>query len=112
MTNLTLKLAENARSAGVKSVYGDPIDLDGVTVIPVALAYYGFGGGGGGGDQSEDSQMGGGGGGGLSIPLGAYVRDREGVRFHPNIVSLLAVAIPFVWVAGRSWARVIKALKK
>jgi hypothetical protein len=46
------------------------------------------------------------------VPIGAYVRDADGVRFQPNIVSLLAVAIPFVWVTGRAWSRVIRALKK
>jgi uncharacterized spore protein YtfJ len=112
MTNLSLQLAENAKAAGVKSVYGDPIDLDGITLIPVALAYFGFGAGGDGGDDKGEHEAGGGGGGGFSVPFGAYVRDREGVRFQPNFITLLAVAIPFVWVAGRAWGRVIRALKK
>lgn len=112
MSSLTAKLADNARSAGITSVYGAPIELDGVTIVPVALAYYGFGAGGEGGESPEEERAGGGGGGGLSVPIGAYIRDSDGVHFHPNVVSLLAVAIPFVWVAGRSWSRVIRALKK
>lgn len=112
MTNLSLQLAESTKSAGVKSVYGEPIDLDGITLIPVALAYYGFGAGGDGGDATGEHEAGGGGGGGFSVPFGAYVRDVDGVRFHPNLITLVVVAVPFVWVAGRAWARVIKALKK
>jgi uncharacterized spore protein YtfJ len=112
MSSLTEKLMENARHTGIKSVYGDPIELGDATIVPVALAYYGFGAGDEGGDKPADDRAGGGGGGGASVPIGAYIRDADGVRFQPNIISLLAVAIPFVWVAGRSWARVIRALKK
>ena len=54
----------------------------------------------------------GGGGGGVAIPLGVYVRREEGLRFEPNIISLVAVGIPFVWVAGRALSRIIRALKK
>lgn len=32
-------------SAGVKTVYGDPVVIDGKTIIPVAKVAYGFGGG-------------------------------------------------------------------
>ncbi len=54
----------------------------------------------------------GGGGGGVSVPVGVYVRREEGLRFEPNIVTLLVVAVPFVWVAGRALTRIIRALKK
>ena len=33
-------------------------------------------------------------------------------RFEPNVIALLAVSVPFVWVAGRALARIIRALKK
>ena len=109
MTNLVLKLAENARSIGVKSAYGDPIQVEGVTLVPVALVQYGFGGG----DAGETAaSAGGGGGGGISIPIGAYVKSGGTVRFDPNIVSLLAVAIPFLWVAGHALSRIIRAVKR
>ncbi|TFC53138.1 hypothetical protein E3T26_14200 [Cryobacterium sp. TMT1-21] len=110
MTSLPEKLAEISRSAGVKSAYGDPVQIDGVSMVPVALVYYGFGGGEG---ESEDKGSGtGGGGGGASLPIGAYVRSGGTLRFEPNVISLLAVGIPFVWVAGKALARVIRALKK
>lgn len=109
MTNLALKLAENARSVGVKSAYGDPVQIDGVTLVPVALVQYGFGGG----DAGEtDDGAGGGGGGGMSVPIGAYVKSGGTVRFEPNVISLLAVGIPFLWVAGKTLARIIRALKR
>lgn len=108
MTNLVLKLAENARSVGVKSAYGDPIQVEGITLVPVALVQYGFGGG----DAGESAGGAGGGGGGMSIPIGAYVKTGNTVRFDPNVISLLMVGIPFVFVAGHALARVIRALKR
>ncbi|TFD67214.1 hypothetical protein [Cryobacterium sp. Hb1] len=109
MTSLPEKLAEAFRSAGVKSAYGDPVQIDGVTLIPVALSYYGFGGG----DAGEGGAVGsGGGGGGVSLPIGAYVKSGGTARFEPNVIALLAVGVPFLLVAGRALARIIRALKK
>jgi len=107
MTNLVLKLAENARFVGVKSAYGDPIQVEGITLVPVALMQYGYGGG-----DTGESGAGGGGGGGISIPIGAYVKSGGTVRFDPNIISLLTVGIPFLWVAGHALSRIIRALKR
>jgi len=109
MTHLALQAAESLKSLGVHTAYGEPIELDGVTVIPVACVQFGFGGG---SDGSGDEAAGGAGGGGYSMPLGAYVRDREGLRFQPNLIALLAVGIPFVWVAGKALSRIVRALKK
>lgn len=109
MTNLALKLAENARSIGVKSVYGEPIELEGVTLVPVAIVKYGFAAGGG---DDEAADGGGGVGVGVSIPIGAYISSGGTVRFEPNVISLLMVGIPFVWVAGKALARVTRALKR
>ncbi|MFG6401623.1 hypothetical protein [Microbacterium sp. P04] len=106
MPNIALELGEQSAALGVKSSYGEPLDIDGVRIIPVALTWVGYGGG------SDDSGNGGGGGGGYSVPVGAYIRRGDDLRFEPNIVSLLAIGIPFVWVAGRALSRVIRALKK
>jgi len=108
MTSLPEKLAETFRSTGVKAAYGDPVQIDGVTLVPVALAYYGFGGG----DAGEAGGRTGGGGGGVSLPIGAYVKSGSSARFEPNVIALLAVGVPFLLVAGRALARVIRALKK
>jgi uncharacterized spore protein YtfJ len=65
------KLGAVARAA---TVFGEPVDRDGITVIPVAKARWGFGGGGG---QRKDEGAGGtqeggagGGGGVLVTPVG------------------------------------------
>ncbi|MBC9954606.1 hypothetical protein ICM05_08105 [Leucobacter sp. cx-42] len=113
MTNLTKQLADAVTKNGVSAAYGDPIDVDGTTIIPVACVSYGFGAAeGDAGDTDAKGEGSGGGGGGSSIPVGAYVTRDGYTRFEPNIIALLAVGVPFVWVAGRALARVIRALKK
>jgi uncharacterized spore protein YtfJ len=110
MADFVLKLADSVKStAGVRTAYGEPVTLDDVTVIPVALAWFGFGGGEG---PSQPETGSGGGGGGASVPIGAYVKDKTGVRFEPNPVALLAVAIPFVWVATRGVALIFRACRR
>jgi hypothetical protein len=106
MPNIALDLGNQAASFGVQSAYGQKQDLGDVTLVPVALTWSGYGGG------SDADGNGGGGGGGYAVPLGAYIRRGDDVRFEPNIVSFLAVGIPFLWVAGRTLSRVIRALKK
>jgi uncharacterized spore protein YtfJ len=110
MTSLPEKLADISHTAGVRSAYGDPVQVDGVTLIPVALVYYGFGGG--EGDSAATGSGAGGAGGGASLPIGAYVKSGATVRFEPNVISLLAVGIPFLWVAGKAISRVVRALKR
>ncbi|MFV0426147.1 MAG: hypothetical protein ACK5KU_03805, partial [Beutenbergiaceae bacterium] len=70
MGNVVLELGKQAATLGVKSAYGEAQDIDGISVVPVALSFYGFGAG-------EDGTASGGGGGGTSIPIGAYVRRGE-----------------------------------
>ncbi|WP_159500106.1 hypothetical protein [Microbacterium sp. 18062] len=106
MSNFVLDLGKQTATFGVNAVYGEQQDVDGIRIIPVALSWSGFGGG---ADEAGNS---GGGGGGYSIPLGAYIRKGDDLRFEPNIVSFVAVAIPFVFVVGRALSRVIRALKK
>lgn len=106
MPNIALDLGKQSATLGVKSAYGEQQDLDGIRIIPVALTWSGFGGG------ADETGNGGGGGGGVAIPVGAYIRHGDDLRFEPNIVSLIAVSIPFVWVAGRALSRVVKFLKK
>jgi uncharacterized spore protein YtfJ len=68
-----------------KAVFGDPVERDGVTVIPVAHARWGFGGGGGGGGKGDEGGGGGGGGGGGAVvrPVG-YIEIRDGkTEFRP-----------------------------
>src|SRR3954451_7598110 len=108
MPQLVVRLAEMLTTVGAKAAYGEPIEVDGRRIVPVALVWYGFGGG---SDEGEDG-AGGGGGGGASIPVGAYVTSGNTVRFEPNIIALCVVSIPLTFVLGRALARVVKALKR
>jgi uncharacterized spore protein YtfJ len=92
------ELLSGARDAiSVRRVFGDPIEHDGVVVIPVAKV----GGGGGGGGDSENN---GGGGFGLGAkPVGVYVLKDGKVTWSPAIDP---VRIAFaVLVALALWRR-------
>lgn len=110
MPNLTTHIADTVSSLGVQTAYGEPIVIDGTTITPVATTGFAFSAG--EGQAGESGQGSGGGGGGYTIPVGSYVTRDGYTRFEPNTVALLAVGIPFVCVAGRALARVIRALKK
>lgn len=110
MANLTKQIADTVSSVGVNAAYGEPIEIDGTTIVPVAIAGYGFGAGEGGAENQGEGS--GGGGGGYACPVGAYVTRDGYTRFEPNTIALLAVGIPFVWVTGRVIARIIRSLKR
>ena len=114
MTQLVEKVTEPLKRLGVEASYGAPVDIDGATIVPVALVWFGFGGGGGnmGEKAQSDAEGEGFGGGGLSVPIGAYVTTSLGVRFQPNLIALVAVGIPFTLVAGHVLAKLVRALKK
>lgn len=48
MANIAQELAETVANVGVKSAYGAPIEVDGTTIVPVAVTSFGFGAGEGG----------------------------------------------------------------
>jgi uncharacterized spore protein YtfJ len=75
---------------GVRRVFGEPIERDGVTVIPVAVAL-----GGGGGGTGPDGQGAGGGFGGIVRGIGAYTISDGRVRFVPavDVVALSGIAL-------------------
>lgn len=112
MANNAQDMAQSLRKIGVGTAYGEPIEIEGQTLIPVACGAFGFGIGESDGDGETEAAQSGGGGGGWSVPVGAYLSEDGRVRFVPNIIALLGVGIPFVWVAGRALARVIRALKR
>src|SRR4051794_31139077 len=75
------RLGAQARAS---TVYGEPVERDGVTVIPVARVRWGFGGGGGTstGEAGEGSGSGGGGG-VMASPIG-YIEIKNGEsRYRP-----------------------------
>src|SRR3954454_7189618 len=67
-------------AASAKAVFGEPVDRDGLTVIPVAKATWGFGGGTGG---DATNQGAGGGGAGITRPIGFIEVRADGARFVP-----------------------------
>jgi uncharacterized spore protein YtfJ len=70
------------RGATVSTVFGEAVERDGITVIPVAKARFGFGGGGGaGGRGSADGSGGGGGGGAIVSPAGFIELGHGTARF-------------------------------
>lgn len=111
MTNLPKELAETLSNVGVSASYGEPVEIGGDTIIPVAVTSYGFGAGEGPGTENDTAEGSGGGGGGFSVPIGAYVTRNGTTRFEPNTIALLAVGVPFMLVTGRALTRVVKAIK-
>ncbi|BDZ56217.1 hypothetical protein [Agromyces marinus] len=110
MADFVLELADKVAGIGVRTSYAEKVEVGGTEVVPVALGAYGFGGGAGTDDtQGEGS---GGGGGGWSVPLGAYVGRGGDVRFEPNVLGLVIVAIPLIAVTGKALRMVIRALKR
>jgi uncharacterized spore protein YtfJ len=72
---------------GIRRVFGDPVERDGVVAIPVAVAI----GGGGGGTGPDD--QGGGGFGGMVRGIGVYTIANGQVRFIPAIDSTALAAM-------------------
>lgn len=102
--NVDELLSEARDAITVKKVFGEPIEQEGVTVIPVAKV----GGGGGGGGDTEGN---GGGGFGLAAkPVGAYVIKDGEVRWKPAVDPnrivlgwqlVTALALLVWWRVGR-----------
>jgi uncharacterized spore protein YtfJ len=94
--------------ANVSTVFGDAVEREGITVIPVARARFGFGGGGGGGARESEEGSGGGGGGGVSVSPVGYIELRDGSATFKRIsspVDLLALV-----AAGSLAALAVKRL--
>jgi uncharacterized spore protein YtfJ len=85
---------------GAATVFGAPVERDGVTVVPVAVARFGIGGG-SGADPSKGQEGEGGGGGGIVAPTG-YIELKDGrSRFVPVVhpARMLALVLGAV-IAG------------
>jgi uncharacterized spore protein YtfJ len=110
MADFVLELADKVAGVGVRTSYADKVEMGGTQIVPVALGAYGFGGG--AGKDAEQGEGSGGGGGGWSVPLGAYVSRGGDVRFEPNVLGLMIVAIPLVAATGKALKLIIRALKR
>ncbi|HET6820125.1 MAG TPA: sporulation protein [Candidatus Limnocylindria bacterium] len=89
------EMLEGAREAmTVKRVYGEPIEREGLTIVPAANVR---GGGGGGSDASE---TGGGGFGLTASPVGVYVVKDGNVHWEPavdvNRISIMGIVAGIV----------------
>ena len=67
-------------TASARAVFGEPVERDGVTVIPVASTAWAFGGGGGTSPEGEGT---GGGGGSVARPIGWIELRAGGAEFKP-----------------------------
>ncbi|WP_194816876.1 spore germination protein GerW family protein [Nocardia sp. XZ_19_385] len=107
-------LAQATDTMAVRRIFGEPHQVDGVTVIPAAAIGMGGGGGGGGGRDAEGEGSGEGEGVGFGLggkPVGAYVVHNGKLTWHPAIdvnaiietagKVLIAGILAFAWVAGR-----------
>lgn len=94
--------------ARARTIYADPVERDGVTIIPVAKVRYGFGGGGGPQGHGGPSY---GGGGGVKVKPVGYIEIRRGeTRFRPIHDPLVRYRLALLggllgWLALRSWRR-------
>jgi uncharacterized spore protein YtfJ len=81
---LKMTLAEIERVLNTRAVVGDPITVEGNTIIPLVAVGFGFGGGGGSGKGQKTGNMeglgGGSGGGGGVKPVAVIVINKDGVR--------------------------------
>jgi uncharacterized spore protein YtfJ len=92
-------IARAQDSVTVRKVYGDPIEKDGITVIPAAREMGGGGGGTGGGEQGQQGE---GGGWGMNAkPAGAFIIRDGQITWRPAVdANTLIVAVAAVLVAG------------
>lgn len=92
--NVTEMLSDAREAISVKRVYGEPIERDGLTIVPAADVR----GGGGGGADAENN---GGGGFGLTArPVGVYVVKNGEVAWEPavdvNRISMMGIVAGIV----------------
>lgn len=99
-------LAQAKNSVEARMVYAEPVERDGLTVIPAARI---AAGGGGGNGRDKHGQEGEGGGLGLMArPVGAYVIENGKLRWEPAIdVNRFAavggaIVVAAMWLATRA----------
>ena len=106
--------------ASVRAVFGDPIERDGLTIIPVARVRWGFGGGAGrgpmavgpgtAGDPSASGSGTGGGGGATADPVGYLEIGPDGASFYPIVSTMPSPG--FLLAAGATAALVLRGLAR
>ncbi|HEY3249054.1 MAG TPA: spore germination protein GerW family protein [bacterium] len=96
LEDLTKRFAEMQSKADVKTVVGEPIQVNGRTIIPIASVQYGFGMGGGQGPKAEEGKQapaGGGGGGAARIEPVAFLEITDGAMKIQPVVNVNRLAV-------------------
>ena len=102
METMVEKLGAVARAS---TVFAEPVERDGITVIPVAKARWGFGGGVG---HSKDEDGAGGGGGVQVTPVG-FIEIKSGqAEFRP----IRTLSMPLMILGGISTLLLLRRLKR
>jgi uncharacterized spore protein YtfJ len=83
---LKATLAEIERLLNTRTVVGEPINIEGQTIIPLVAVGFGFGAGGGSGKEQKATSLeglgaGSGGGGGIK-PVAVIIVNKDGVRLE------------------------------
>jgi uncharacterized spore protein YtfJ len=99
-------MEEMVRLLNTRSVVGEPIAVEGNTLIPLVSLGFGFGAAGGTGqtpgkEKGEGTGGGGGGGGGIK-PVAVIVVGREGVRLEPVKAGTASLLGKVVETIGRT----------
>jgi hypothetical protein len=111
MAQTVAELASILARVGVKSAFGEVVEIDGASAVPVALTVFGFGGGSGG--VLPGSTQGSAGTGGLiSIPVGFLANRAGAVRFVPSPFPVIVASVPLVAAAGIAAAAIALAVRR
>src|SRR5690348_14364216 len=95
----------------VQRVFGEPTQVDGVTVMPVAVVRGGGGGGGGGGSSPDENEQGEGAGIGFGVntrPVGVFTVKDGAVTWQPAVdvtrivLGSQLVALAALFFVGRA----------
>lgn len=102
-------IEQMGQRASVKSVYGEPIEFGGKTVVPIAKIGYGFGGGYGSSDEEKGGSGAGGGGGVSATPVGVLEVTEDSTQFvrfksrkRISLAFIAGIAVGLLWGIARS----------
>ena len=97
-------VTEIERMLNTKTVVGEPITIEGNTLIPLVNVGFGFGVGGGQGEETQKGRGHGGGtgGGGGVKPVALVIINEEGVRVEPIKSGTASVLEKFAETVGKS----------
>lgn len=109
------RIAENlGGAANASRIYGAPVERDGVTIIPVSKASYGFGGGSG----KKSGEEGAGGGGGVMLTPVGYIEMKQGetrfrsLRDPQAAVKIVAISGLFTFLTVKTIFSALNFKKK